>query len=97
MTLVFKKGHIGGRPEQTQLIATAQTFEEFKSLILEREDVNCFPQEDGSIQDHNGRTVWEKGDESFDFGDYWYDWSKIEELSPSELDAIKVGAFKAGV
>lgn len=86
--LIFKKGHIGGRQDQTQLIGVAETFEQFKALIEERE--NLFPQEDGSIKDEVGQTVHETGDESFDFGDYCYTWSTIDDLSPSELKACEV-------
>lgn len=89
--LVFKKGYIGGRQDQTQLIGTVENLDQFKNLIEERE--NLLPQDDGSLKNEMGRTVHEPGDESFDLGDYWYAWSTVEELSPSELDAIPVGAF----
>ena len=90
--LVFKKGYIGGRQDQTQLIGVCQSFAQFKALIEERESTNYFP-ENQMVKDQGGRIVWEEGDQSFDFGDYSYTWSTIEQLSPSELDAVPVGAY----
>lgn len=41
-------------------------------IVNKWDDQNYFPQEDGSIKDCDTQTIFEPGDGSVDFGDYYY-------------------------
>ena len=69
---------------------TVETQEEFYDKVANWEDVDFFPQEDGTVNNGNGNEVFDpKYPAQFDFGDYDYRLIEVSELTDDQIKAVQ--------